>query len=48
MSVSVEKRMAELGIKAPEANARRHTIMGREFNPAQPEQYLKTFKITRL
>jgi nitrate/nitrite transport system substrate-binding protein len=47
LATEARKRMAELGIKAPDANARRHTIMGREFNPAQPEQYLKSFKISR-
>jgi len=47
LATEARKRMAELGIKAPDANARRHMIMGREFNPAQPEQYLKSFKISR-
>src|SRR5690606_19850317 len=39
--------MRELGYPAPEATYARHTIMGREFDPAQPEEYLRSFVIAR-
>ncbi len=39
--------MKELGVSAPEATSTRHTIMGRVFDPADPEGYLKSFAIRR-
>jgi nitrate/nitrite transport system substrate-binding protein len=47
LATDARKRMAELGFTAPTANSRKHTIMGREFDPAQPEAYLKAFKISK-
>ena len=47
LATDARKRMAELGFTAPAANSRKHMIMGREFDPAQPEAYLKGFAIQR-
>jgi nitrate/nitrite transport system substrate-binding protein len=40
-------RMAEIGLKAPATNYRKHTIMGKEFDPAKPAEYLNSFAIKR-
>ena len=40
-------RMAEIGLKAPATNFRKHTIMGKEFDPAKPAEYLNSFAIRR-
>ncbi|MEJ5359816.1 MAG: CmpA/NrtA family ABC transporter substrate-binding protein [Desulfobacterales bacterium] len=42
-----KKVMEELGHRAPQTTYARHTIMGREFDPADPEGYLKSFAIRR-
>ena len=39
--------MKELGYSAPGATYAKHTIMGKEFDPADPEGYLKSFAIRR-
>ncbi|TNF59011.1 MAG: nitrate ABC transporter substrate-binding protein [Burkholderiales bacterium] len=47
LATDARKRMAELGFKAPESNSMKHNIMGREFDPAQADAYLKGFAIRR-
>jgi nitrate/nitrite transport system substrate-binding protein len=42
-----KKRMAELDLKAPAASYAKFKIMGKEFDPAQPEKYLATFAINK-
>ena len=42
-----KKIMEELGHRAPEATYARHTIMGRVFDPADPEGYVQSFAIRR-
>lgn len=42
LATDARKRMAELGFEAPKTNYRSYTIMGKEFDPAKPEQYLKS------
>jgi nitrate/nitrite transport system substrate-binding protein len=42
-----KKHMAELDMKAPAASYARFKVMGREFDPAQPEGYLAGFAIKR-
>jgi nitrate/nitrite transport system substrate-binding protein len=39
------KHMAELDMKAPAANYAKFKVMGKEFDPAQPEKYLAGFSI---
>jgi nitrate/nitrite transport system substrate-binding protein len=39
--------MAEQGAKAPASGYAKHVIMGKEFDPAQPEKYLESFPIKR-
>ena len=39
------KYMKELGYKAPATNYKKHKIMGKEFDPAKPSEYLKGFAI---
>ena len=41
------KLMKELGYNAPASTYTKHTIMGKVFDPAQPEAYLKGFKISK-
>lgn len=42
-----KKIMEELGHRAPETTYARHTIMGRVFDPADPEGYVRSFAIRR-
>lgn len=41
------KIMAELGYKAPKTTMKKHVIMGKEFDPAKPAEYVKSFKIRK-
>jgi nitrate/nitrite transport system substrate-binding protein len=45
LATDARKRMADLGLAAPAANSMKHTVMGKVFDPAQPEAYLKSFAI---
>jgi len=47
LATDARKRMAELGIEAPRSNSKTHTIMGKKFDPAKPDAYLKSFAIRR-
>jgi nitrate/nitrite transport system substrate-binding protein len=47
LATDARKRMAELGLTPPKENYTKHTIMGKVFDPAKPEDYLKSFKIRR-
>lgn len=42
------KYMRELGQTAPDSGMRKFKIMGREFDPAKPEEYARSFPINRL
>ena len=44
-ATDARRRMAELGFKAPSSNYTKHTIMGKVFDPAKPDEYLKSFAI---
>jgi nitrate/nitrite transport system substrate-binding protein len=39
--------MKGLGYTAPDSTYTKHVIMGKEFDPAKPEEYLKSFAIKR-
>lgn len=41
LATDAKKRMAELGLEAPAQTYKKHMILGKEFDPAQPEAYLK-------
>lgn len=41
------KIMAEGGYQAPSASYKTHTILGKTFDPAKPEEYLNSFAIKR-
>ncbi len=47
LATDARKRMKDMGLDAPAQNYRQHTIMGKVFDPAQPEAYLKSFAIRR-
>ncbi len=47
LATDARKRLKEMGLPAPAANYATHTVMGKTFDPARPEQYLKSFKIRR-
>jgi nitrate/nitrite transport system substrate-binding protein len=39
--------MKQLGYEAPAITYMKHTIMGKEFDPQKPEEYLAGFAIRR-
>jgi len=41
------KTMKSLGMDVPDVTYKSYSIMGKTFDPAKPEQYAKSFKITR-
>jgi len=47
LATDARKRMAELGFSAPAENMKKHTIMGKEFDPAQAAAYLDSFTIKK-
>ncbi len=47
LSTDAEKRLKDMGLPAPETAMMKHTILGKEFDPTQPEAYLKSFAIKR-
>jgi nitrate/nitrite transport system substrate-binding protein len=47
LATEARKRMAELGYKSPTSNMKKHTIMGKEFDPAKAASYAEGFKIKR-
>jgi nitrate/nitrite transport system substrate-binding protein len=43
-----KKRMTELGQKAPEGAYPKITVMGKVFDAAKPEEYIKSFAINKM
>jgi nitrate/nitrite transport system substrate-binding protein len=39
--------MNEVGLKPPTATSKSFSVMGKAFDPAKPEEYIKGFKIRR-
>ncbi len=39
--------MKEVGLKPPTATTKCFSVMGKMFDPAKPEDYVKSFKIRR-
>jgi nitrate/nitrite transport system substrate-binding protein len=48
LATEARTRLAALGIQVPASTYQRHTIMGKEFDPAKPEAYLASFPIRRV
>lgn len=48
LSVDGAKRMRDMGLTPPTATLKKHTILGKEFDPAKPDDYLKSFAIRRV
>ncbi len=46
-STDAARRMKDMGLDAPENTMNSHIIMGKEFNPNQPEAYMNSFEIKR-
>ncbi len=42
LATDARKRMKELGLEAPKSNYSKHMIMGKEFDPAKADAYLKS------
>jgi nitrate/nitrite transport system substrate-binding protein len=42
-----KKYMAQLDMKAPASSYAKFKVMGKEFDPAQPDKYLKSFAIRK-
>ncbi len=47
LATDARRRMIELGLPAPKESYKRHEVMGKTFDPAKPEEYLKGFAIRR-
>ena len=41
------KLMAEAGLTPPKVTTKTFVVMGKVFDPAKPEEYLKSFKIKK-
>ena len=40
--------MKEVGLAPPTSNSKSFVVMGKEFNPGKPEEYVKSFAIKRV
>ena len=47
LSTEASKRMSELGLTPPSSNTKTFVVMGKTFDPAQPDAYLSSFAIKR-
>jgi len=47
LATEAKKHMAQLEMKSPAASYARIKVMGKEFDPAQPEKYLASFTIKK-
>ena len=45
LATDAKKRMAELGFDVPKDTYRKHVILGNEFDPRKPDDYLKGFGV---
>ncbi len=48
MLTDAKKQMAQAGWRPPEGAYRRFRVMGKDFDPAQPEAYVSSFNINRM
>jgi len=47
LATDARKRKADQGMKAPGASYAKFKVMGKEFDPGQPEKYLAGFAIRK-
>ncbi len=47
LAADAKKVMEDLGYDAPDVTYKSHTIMGKTFDPAKPEEYVQSFAIGR-
>jgi nitrate/nitrite transport system substrate-binding protein len=47
LATDTGKLMKELGLTPPAATSKSFVVMGKTFDPAKPEDYIKSFKIKR-
>jgi len=47
LATDTTRLMEEAGLKAPKATSRSFAVMGKEFDPAKPEEYVASFAIKR-
>jgi nitrate/nitrite transport system substrate-binding protein len=47
LATDTSKLMTEVGMKPPIATSKTFVVMGKTFDPAKPEEYLKSFKIKK-
>lgn len=47
MLTDAKKAMSQAGFRPPEGAYRKFKVMGKEFDPAKPEEYVKSFAIAR-
>lgn len=47
LASDARKIMTDLGYDAPEESYKSHTIMGKTFDPAKPEEYISSFAISK-
>jgi nitrate/nitrite transport system substrate-binding protein len=47
LSTDAAKRMRDMGLTPPPSPLAKHAILGKEFDPAKPEEYLNSFAIKR-
>ncbi len=48
LATDTAKLMKEVGLTPPTSNSKRFKVMGKEFDPAKPEDYVKSFAIKRV
>ena len=48
LATDAQKVMAEMGLPAPATTYEKYTVMGKEFDPTKPDEYAKSFAITRV
>jgi nitrate/nitrite transport system substrate-binding protein len=47
LATDASKLMKEAGLTPPSTTMKKHVIMGKEFDPAKPDEYVASFKIKR-
>jgi len=47
LATDAQKVMAEMGLTPPENTSQKYVLMGKEFDPAEPEAYVESFAIKR-
>jgi nitrate/nitrite transport system substrate-binding protein len=48
LATDTAKLMKEVGLSAPTSNSKSFKVMGKEFDPAKPDDYVKSFAIKRV